>query len=75
MTVDEVIRTLERHKPDPVIKEPTTPSVQEPVSPLPIPTRFNIKYPKDGVLKVRLDKGRSSMVWIDTNASEALDSI
>jgi hypothetical protein len=73
LTLDEVKRLLERQKerqkPDPVIKEPTAPSVPEPVPPLPIPTRFNIKYPKDGVLKVRLDKGRSSMVWIDTDAS------
>jgi hypothetical protein len=59
--------------PKPVIKEPTAPSVPEPVPPLPIPTRFNIKYPKDGVLKVRLDKGRSAMVWIDTDASDEFE--
>ena len=59
--------------PEPVIKEQTAPSVPEPVPPLPIPTRFNIKYPKDGVLKVRLDKGRSAMVWIDTDASDEFE--
>ena len=77
LTLDEMKRLLERQKerqkPDPVIKEPTAPSAPEPVPPLPIPTRFNIKYPKDGVLKVRLDKGRSAMVWIDTDASDEFE--